>query len=141
MNASDPYDLQRFVDAQSSCYERVCEELTEGCKQSHWMWFVFAQIKGLRHSAMAERYAISSLKEATAYLLHPILGPRLRHCSDLVLCIEGRSVEQIFGYPDDLKFGSSMTLFANAQGDTAIFTRALQKFFAGKSDPLTLARL
>lgn len=141
MKASDPYNLQRFVDAQSHCYERVCEELSEGYKQSHWMWFIFPQIAGLGHSAMAERYAISSQQEAEAYLQHPILGPRLRHCTNLVLRIEGRSVEQIFGYPDDLKFRSSMTLFANTVGDNDIFKDALQKFFVGKPDQLTLDRL
>lgn len=141
MNASGPYNLQRFVDAQSHCYERVCRELSEGCKRSHWMWFIFPQITGLGRSAMAEEYAISSLEEAEAYLQHPILGPRLRRCTSLVLSVQGRSVEQIFGYPDDLKFRSSMTLFANTHGDNAIFRDALQKFFAGKPDQLTLARL
>lgn len=141
MKASDPYDLQRFLDAQSHCYERVCEELSEGSKQTHWIWFIFPQIAGLGHSAMADRYAISSLQEAEAYLQHPILGPRLRHCTDLVLRIANRSAEEIFAYPDDLKFRSSMTLFANTSGDNAIFKHALQKFFSGKPDQLTLDRL
>lgn len=141
MTASDPYNLQRFVDAQRDCYERVCQELSEGYKQSHWMWFIFPQLKGLGHSPMANLYGISSLQEADAYLKHPVLGPRLRHCTDLVLRTEGRSVEDIFGDPDDLKFRSCMTLFANTIGDTAIFKDALHKFFAGNPDPLTLARL
>ena len=105
------------------------------------MWFIFPQIAGLGRSALAEEFAISSLKEAKAYLQHPILGSRLRHCTSLVLVTQGRSVEQIFGYPDDLKFRSCMTLFANTPGDNAIFKDALQKFFAGKPDQLTLDRL
>ena len=141
MNASDPYDLQRFVDAQRDCYQRVCQELSKGYKQSHWMWFIFPQLKGLGHSAMANRYGISSLQEAEAYLQHPVLGPRLRHCVGLVLQINGRPVEEIFGDPDDLKFRSCMTLFANTAGDSAIFKDAMQKFFAGKPDRLTLERL
>lgn len=141
MNASDPYDLQRFVDAQRDCYERVCQELSEGYKQSHWMWFIFPQLKGLGHSAMANLYGISSLQEAEAYLQHPILGPRLRHCVGLVLQMNGRPVEEIFGDPDDLKFRSCMTLFANTADDSAIFKDAMQQFFAGKPDRLTLDRL
>lgn len=141
MSANDRYDLNRFVEAQDRCYERVCQELTAGYKQSHWMWFIFPQLKGLGHSAVANLYGISSLAEADAYLKHPILGSRLRHCTDLVLRTEGRSVEQIFGDPDDLKFRSCMTLFANTPGDTAIFRDALHKFFAGKPDRLTLELL
>ena len=108
----DPYDLRRFVDAQQAVYETVCRELRQGRKQSHWMWFIFPQIKGLGHSAMAQKFAISSREEAKAYLAHPILGPRLRECSRIVADLEGKSVEDIFGYPDDMKFRSSMTLFA-----------------------------
>ena len=141
MNANDPYDLQRFLDAQSRCFERVCRELSEGYKQSHWMWFIFPQFKGLGHSAMANRYAISSREEAAAYLRHPVLGSRLRHCTELVISIEGRTIEEIFGDPDDLKFRSSMTLFANAAEDKRIFEDALGKYFSGKPDPLTLDRL
>jgi len=141
MNANDPYDLQRFLDAQSRCFERVCRELSEGYKQSHWMWFIFPQFKGLGHSAMANRYAISSREEAAAYLRHPVLGSRLRHCTELVISIEGRTIEEIFGDPDDLKFRSSMTLFANAAEDKRIFEDALRKYFSGKPDPLTLDRL
>jgi len=141
MNTNDPYDLQRFVDAQSRCFERVCRELSEGYKQSHWMWFIFPQVKGLGHSAMANRYAISSREEAAAYLRHPVLGSRLRHCTELVIFIEGRTIEEIFGDPDDLKFRSSMTLFANAAEDKKIFEAALQKYFSGKPDPLTIGRL
>jgi len=138
MSADDPYDLQRFVDAQSRCFDRVCRELSEGHKQTHWMWFIFPQLKGLGHSAMALRYAISSRQEAEAYLSNPILGSRLRHCTQLVMVVEGRSIEEIFEVPDDLKFRSSMTLFANTAGENKIFKAALQKYFAGKPDPLTI---
>ena len=141
MNSPDPYDLRRFVDAQSPCFERVCQELTEGHKQSHWMWFIFPQLKGLGYSAMAKKYAISSRHEAEAYLMHPILGSRLKHCTQLVMLVPGRSIEQIFESPDDLKFRSSMTLFANTANENQIFQDALQKYFAGKPDQLTLDRL
>ena len=108
----DPYDLRRFVDAQRAVYETVYRELCQGRKQSHWMWFIFPQIQGLGHSATAQKFAISSREEAEAYLAHPILGPRLRECTRIVADLEGKSVEDIFGYPDDMKFRSSMTLFA-----------------------------
>jgi uncharacterized protein (DUF1810 family) len=131
MSAKDPYDLQRFVDAQSHCFAQVCRELSEGHKQSHWMWFIFPQLTGLGHSAMANRYAISSRQEAEAYLKHPILGSRLRHCTQLVLLVEGRSIDQVFAAPDDLKFRSSMTLFASTATENKIFKDALQKYFGG----------
>ena len=138
---SDPCDLQRFVDAQNPVYDRVCSELRDGRKKSHWMWFVFPQIEGLGSSQLARKFAISSLAEAAAYLAHPILGPRLAECTNLVNVIEGRSVDQIFGYPDNLKFRSSMTLFARATPDNEVFVAALQKYFNGEPDPVTLARL
>ena len=138
---NDPYDLQRFVDAQNPVFEQVCSELREGRKEGHWMWFVFPQLKGLGHSWMASRYGITSREEAKAYLQHPILGPRLRECTRLVNLVEGRKIEQIFGYPDNLKFRSSMTLFASVATDNEIFLNALQKYFGGESDRLTLARL
>jgi uncharacterized protein (DUF1810 family) len=138
---SDPYDLQRFVDAQNAAYDKVCSELRDGRKKSHWMWFVFPQIEGLGSSPPARKFAISSLAEAAAYLTHPILGSRLAECTRLVNLIEGRPIEQIFGYPDDLKFRSSMTLFANATSDNRVFIDALQKYFSGEFDPATLARL
>jgi uncharacterized protein (DUF1810 family) len=138
---SDPYDLQRFVDAQNPVYDRVRTELQEGRKRSHWMWFIFPQIVGLGSSPLARRFAISSLSEAAAYLQHPVLGPRLAECTRLVNLIEGRSIEQIFGYPDDLKFRSSMTLFARASADNQVFVDALQKYFNGEFDPATLERL
>jgi uncharacterized protein (DUF1810 family) len=137
----DPYDLQRFVDAQNPVFEQVCAELKEGRKQTHWMWFIFPQIRGLGSSPTAIEFAISSREEAEAYSKHPILGPRLRECTRLVNQIEGRSVPRIFGYPDDLKFHSSMTLFASTTSENQIFKDALQKYFGGEFDPLTLDRL
>jgi uncharacterized protein (DUF1810 family) len=138
----DPHNLQRFVDAQCSVYVQVCSELREGRKRTHWMWFIFPQIKGLGHSELARRFAISSLQEAQAYLAHPILGPRLRECTQLVNLVEGRSIDRIFGYPDDLKFHSSMTLFARAARDEdQVFDEALRKHFGGQPDPATLERL
>jgi len=131
-------NLQRFVDAQQPVYETACEELRAGRKRSHWMWFIFPQLEGLGHSDMARRYAISSLEEARAYLAHPVLGHRLRECSRLVAGINGRTAEEIFGHPDDMKFRSSMTLFAQASDDNAIFNECLQKYFAGAPDPATL---
>jgi uncharacterized protein (DUF1810 family) len=136
-----PYDLQRFVDAQNPVFEQVCSELREGCKEGHWMWFVFPQLKGLGQSWMANKFGISSRDEAEAYLQHPILGPRLRECTRLVNHVQGRSIEQIFGYPDNLKFRSCMTLFARVAADNEIFVNTLQKYFGGEPDRLTLARL
>src|SRR6266498_3118134 len=113
----DRFHLQRFVDAQQPVYETVLSELRDGRKRSHWMWFIFPQISGLGHSVTSQTFALSSLAEATAYLAHPKLGPRLRECAALVAGIEGRSVDEIFDYPDDLKFHSSMTLFAHARSE------------------------
>jgi len=139
--ADDPFDLQRFVDAQAAVYERVREELKNGRKQSHWMWFIFPQIAGLGHSAMAQRYAISSLDDAKAYLANPVLGPRLRECTSLVLQVVGKSALQILGSPDDMKFRSCMTLFARAAPEEALFRTALEKYFDGVEDSQTLTRL
>lgn len=138
---SGPYDLKRFVDAQAGVIDAVRAELGRGRKASHWMWFVFPQMRGLGHSAMAQRYAISSLEEARAYAAHPVLGARLAECTALVLAVEGRSAREIFGAPDDLKFHSSMTLFARAEPDEAVWRRALEKFFAGREDAATFERL
>lgn len=138
---SDPFKLQRFVDAQSRVIDQVSSELRAGRKRSHWMWYIFPQISGLGSSATARAFAISSLAEARAYLSHPVLGSRLRTCTGLVNAIEGRSIEEIFGYPDHLKFHSSMTLFARAAPDEAVFQSALQKFFGGRLDRFTLERL
>jgi len=138
---NDAYGLQRFVDAQNPVYDKVCSELRDGRKKSHWMWFIFPQIEGLGSSQLARKFAISSLAEASAYLQHPILGPRLAECTSLVNFVEGRPIEQIFGYPDDFKFRSSMTLFAHATLDNRVFIDALHKYFSGEFDPATLARL
>lgn len=137
----DPHDLQRFVDAQAPVFQQVLAELRAGAKRTHWMWFVFPQIAGLGHSAMAQRYAIASRAEAVAYLRHPLLGPRLRDCTALVLAVADRSAQQILGRPDDLKFHSCMTLFAEVTADNAIFCEALAKYFAGARDQGTLDKL
>jgi uncharacterized protein (DUF1810 family) len=139
--SGDAYDLARFVAAQEAVYEKVRAELATGRKRSHWMWFVFPQLEGLGASAMAQRYAIHSLAEALAYLDHPLLGARLKLCVGLVNKIEGRSAHEIFGSPDDLKFHSSMTLFAAAAPQEPLFGEALHKYFADRRDPLTLAKL
>ena len=123
----DPYGLERFVAAQDPVFEQVRAELRAGHKRTHWMWFIFPQMKGLGRSAMAEKYAIGSCEEAAAYLHHPVLGPRLRECTDLVNRIQGSAIEQIFEYPDDLKFRSCMTLFAEATSDNQVFKDALAK--------------
>jgi uncharacterized protein (DUF1810 family) len=138
---NDQYQLQRFVDAQRPVFQDVCKELREGNKRNHWMWFIFPQIKGLGRSDLALKFAISSLEEAQAYLKHPILGPRLRQCSRLVAEVDGRPIEEIFGYPDTMKFRSSMTLFAQATPDNEIFNDCLRKYFGGEPDPATLAQL
>jgi uncharacterized protein (DUF1810 family) len=139
----DPYRLQRFVDAQDSngTYQRAVAELRAGRKVSHWMWFVFAQIAGLGFSAMSQRYAISSLAEARAYLRHPVLGPRLVECARIIADTEGKSAQQILGSVDALKLRSSMTLFAAAAPDEPAFGAVLEKYFDGEPDEGTLARL
>ncbi len=137
----DPFNLQRFVEAQEPVFEQVRAELRRGRKTTHWMWFVFPQISGLGRSRLATEFAISSREEAAAYLNHPILGPRLRECTRLVNLIEGRDVGQIFGDPDDMKFRSCMTLFAHAAADNQVFRDAVQKYFAGEYDPATLEQL
>jgi uncharacterized protein (DUF1810 family) len=135
---TDAYNLHRFLNAQEGVYDTVLAELRAGRKSSHWIWFIFPQIPGLGHSAMAQQFAITSLDEAKAYLRHPILGPRLRACTQLVLEVNGRSAEEIFGYTDHLKFRSCMTLFLTAASDNTIFNDALLKFFDGQPDQLTL---
>ena len=140
-SSADPYNLDRFVRAQDGVFDRVLRELRSGVKMGHWMWFIFPQIKGLGQSPISIEFAISSQNEARAYLQHSVLGPRLKECTRLVLLVEGRSVEEIFGSPDDMKFRSSMTLFAQVSPDDDIFLRALQKYFGGVPDRLTLDRL
>lgn len=139
-SSSDSYNLERFVIAQDSIFKRVLSELQAGTKMGHWMWFIFPQISGLGRSPTSMEYAISSRDEAQAYLQHPVLGPRLRECTQLVLNVNGRSATDIFGTPDDIKFRSSMTLFAQVSRDDDIFHRALQKYFEGVPDRLTLDR-
>ena len=139
--ANDPFDLQRFVDAQAPVYDRVRAELRNGRKQSHWMWFIFPQIAGLGRSAMAQRYAISSLDEAKAYLAHPVLGPGWRECARLVVQVDGKSAYDILGSPDDMKFHSCMTLFGRAAPQEQVFIDALEKYFGGAEDQATVARL
>jgi len=137
---SDPFALQRFVDAQAHNYAAALAELRAGHKRSHWMWYVFPQIAGLGHSAMARRYAIQSLDEARAYLAHPLLGERLRSCCEQLLQLGETSAHAVFGSPDDMKLRSSMTLFDAAHsGD--LFARVLEKYYAGKRDTRTLELL
>ncbi len=133
--------LDRFVTAQAPVYGRVLEELRRGRKVSHWMWFVFPQIRGLGKSAMAERYAIQSRAEAEAYLGHALLGTRLHECTNLVNAVVGSNLTAIFGSPDDLKFCSCMTLFAKVAGNDAVFLQALRKYCDGKFDPRTIELL
>jgi uncharacterized protein (DUF1810 family) len=133
--------LERFVEAQAPVYDQALRELRAGRKQSHWMWFVFPQIAGLGHSAMAQTYAIQSLEEARAYLVHPVLGPRLRECCQAVMNVQGKSAHDIFGSPDDLKFRSCLTLFARAAPDQRLFHDLLEKYFGGEADHATLELL
>jgi uncharacterized protein (DUF1810 family) len=138
---ADPHDLQRFVDAQEPVYDTVRSELRAGRKRSHWMWFVFPQLSALGRSATAQRFGISGRAEAQAFLAHPVLGPRLRECSALVAGIRGRTAEQVFGFPDDLKLRSSMTLFAHCSDDSAVFLEVLETFYDGREDPATVQLL
>ncbi len=138
---ADPFNLQRFVDAQADSYSEVLTELREGHKRSHWIWFIFPQMKGLGHSPQASYYGIGSLDEAVAYLRHPVLGPRLVECTELVNKVKGSSIQEILGWPDDMKFRSSMTLFARAATDDGVFRTALEKYFAGEPDRRTLEML
>jgi uncharacterized protein (DUF1810 family) len=138
----DRLNLRRFVEAQDGVYGQVCAELRAGQKRSHWMWFVFPQIRGLGSSEMAARYGISGREEGRAYLDHAVLGPRLLECAGIVVGLEGKTVTEIFGYPDDLKFHSSMTLFGEVEGPAErVFHQALKKYFGGKTDQATLERL
>jgi uncharacterized protein (DUF1810 family) len=137
---ADPYDLQRFVDAQEGVYPRVVAELSRGHKQTHWMWFIFPQVAGLGFSPMAQRFAIRSREEAASYLSHELLGQRLIECTGLVLAVDDRTINDIFGAPDDIKFRSSMTLFSEVSG-LPIFDRAIEKYFAGEKDKGTLGIL
>jgi uncharacterized protein (DUF1810 family) len=137
----DRFDLDRFLNAQASVYGQVLTELRAGQKRSHWIWFIFPQMKGLGSSSHAHFYGIGSLEEAAAYWRHPVLGSRLEECTRLVNHVEKRTIEQILGYPDDLKFRSSMTLFSRAAEGADVFAQALDKYFAGRPDELTLELL
>ncbi len=137
----DAFFLDRFLEAQAEVLPEVLAELRAGRKRSHWMWFIFPQMKGLGQSPQSFHYGIGSLEEAQAYLRHPILGPRLVECTLLVNRVEGRSIREILGSPDDIKFRSSMTLFAAAAEDDAVFRAALDKYFGGQPDRLTLELL
>ena len=125
----DPYNLQRFVEAQKSEIEQIKEELRAGEKQTHWMWYVFPQVAGLGKSSTSKRYAIKSREEALAYLAHEILGPRLRECTEIVNAVDDRSAYEIFGSPDNKKFRSSMTLFDTVADDPEPFRKALEKYY------------
>ena len=137
----DPYDLQRFVDAQLPSYARALDELKAGQKETHWIWYVFPQIDGLGRSETAKRFAIKSLEEASAYLVHPVLGPRLEECAAALLAHEGKSASEIMGSPDDMKLRSSMTLFERAAAEPLPFAAVLDAFYDGERDPETLTRL
>ena len=134
----DIHNLARFVRAQEPVYQQVLDELRAGQKRTHWIWFIFPQIQGLGRSGTAQKYAIASRDEAAAYDAHAVLGPRLRQCTQLVLDIEGRSLDVIFGYPDNLKFRSSMTLFMASVSDSDLFRAALDKYCDGVPDQRTL---
>lgn len=138
---SDPDLLARFVEAQEGVYERALAELKAGRKRSHWMWFIFPQLEGLGLSAMTQRYAIKTRAEAKAYLDHAILGPRLTSCVEALLNLEGRSADEIFGYPDEMKLRSCATLFAQVSSPGSIFHLLLEKYFNGEPDPKTLRLL
>jgi uncharacterized protein (DUF1810 family) len=141
IRGDDPYNLKRFVSAQEAVYNTVLAELRGGIKRSHWMWYIFPQIYGLGNSYNSRYYAIQSVEEARQFLQHPVLGKRLLECTEAVLAIEGRSASDIFGYPDDLKLKSSMTLFAFVSVQGSVFDRVLEKYFNGQRDEITRARM
>jgi uncharacterized protein (DUF1810 family) len=138
---ADPYDLERFVTAQANVYDQALSELAAGRKRTHWMWFIFPQLSGLGQSVMSQRYAIQSPAEAEAYLDHPVLGRRLRDCVSAMLAVKARSAHDILGYPDDLKFRSSMTLFSAVSDDNSLFHMAINRFFEDQPDRKTLELL
>ena len=133
----DPYDLNRFVRAQQAHYEQALSEIKSGQKRSHWMWYIFPQFDGLAFSSTSKRYSIKSADEARAYLDHPVLGRRLQECAEALICIEGRSVAEIFGSPDDLKLRSCATLFACIQPPGSVFERLIEKYYRGARDSKT----
>jgi uncharacterized protein (DUF1810 family) len=135
------YELERFVRAQDSLYDQALGELRGGRKRTHWIWFIFPQIDGLGHSSTSRHYAIKDLEEARAYLQHPLLGSRLVECAQAVLAVEGRTVSDIFPYPDDLKLRSSMTLFECVEHPGCVFSQVLERYFQGKRDERTIQLL
>jgi uncharacterized protein (DUF1810 family) len=137
----DPHNLERFIEAQRADFERALAEIRTGRKRSHWMWYIFPQIEGLGSSAMSQRYAIGSAAEARAYLEHPVLGARLRTCVEALVSLEGRSAEQIFGFPDDRKLRSCATLFGAVSPAGSVFHRLLEKYFQGEWDPKTIEKI
>lgn len=137
----DPYDLNRFVQAQEGAYEQALSEIENGRKRSHWMWFIFPQLEGLGSSAMSKRYSIKSVTEARAYLEHSVLSGRLAACTEALLGLDELSANQIFGFPDDRKLRSSATLFASVSSPGSVFHRLLDKYFQGGGDPVTLRLL
>jgi uncharacterized protein (DUF1810 family) len=139
--SDDPFRLSRFTEAQAPVIEQVRRELREGCKRSHWMWYIFPQLSGLGRSPTARHYGLGSLAEARAYLLDPILGPRLIECTELVNKVQGRSAYEIFGSPDDMKFHSCVTLFSKADPTAAVFPQALVRYFGGEADKATIELL
>ena len=141
INKNDPFNLDRFVSVQATKYDGICEELRNGKKLTHWMWYIFPQFDGLGYSPTSKLYAIKSKEEARQYLEHPVLGTRLLECVQILLELEGRSASQIFGFPDDLKLKSSMTLFAAVQSQELAFARVLDKYFQGKRDTRTIELL
>ena len=136
--SDDPFNLDRFVRAQESDYQRALDEIKAGRKRTHWVWYVFPQFAGLGQSPTSQHYSIGSLDEARAYLAHPILGPRLTECANATLGVDGKTAHQIFGSPDDLKLKSSATLFALVSADDSVFHRVLEKYFDGRADERTL---
>jgi uncharacterized protein (DUF1810 family) len=136
--ASTTHDLQRFIDAQEPVYDEVCAELADGRKTSHWIWFIFPQLRALGRSGTAKRFGIADLAEAEAYAAHPLLGRRLRDCARMVLQVQGRSAHQIFGSPDDLKLRSCMTLFERAAPQEPVFAQVLERYYGAERDRLTL---
>ncbi len=137
-NRSDSYGLSRFLNAQEGVYDRALVEVRSGLKRSHWMWYIFPQIDGLGFSSTTRHYAIKSLEEARQYLGHPVLGARLKESTEAVMSVQGRSASDIFGYPDDMKLQSSMTLFALVSEPGSVFERVLEKYYQGKRDARTL---
>lgn len=141
MSTDDPHGLKRFLSAQDGVYERALSELKDGQKRTHWMWYIFPQIDGLGYSPTARHYAIRSHEEARQYLNHPVLGKRLLECTEAVVALRGGSLSEIFGYPDDMKFRSSMTLFEQVAGPGSVFSSALDRYCKGERDTATLRLL